>query len=381
MLLSIKDIELLKLICWCKNIPAPVGKRSCYLYSHESLSVLEHIGLIYKSADKKNIRPRPAAYHLVSDIGYLFKSDIRPQTTEKVLARRNIASQILFTFHRAGVSVFVEKLVGIINDPIYMASFAARQADTGNPFGSTRFYGIFCTAHKAFLVLYADEIGVYYQKELTLFHNLIEVTGIRNTAVIVMGKSTSSIGTAVSKVKTANKKKYNTNSFAQILETTTLPVHFIPIGDAGAQIIRFLLISDYREAMAKSLLLDSYKPPYKDLADTDTIHYKKPYNPAVIAVDMDINRIERALINAQEAGYQKIVIYALPEQTAFLKSRFMDNADVLGVNIENIKRVINCNIDLYEPPEALYVTEEGRCFSVSDFAAYRKVRKSDRTQD
>ena len=377
MLLSTKDIEVLKLICWCKNVPVPVRMKLCSFYGLDELDVFEYTGLTYRSKDGKNIRPRPAAYRLLSDAGINFKSDLKPQTKEKVLERRNIASQILFTFYRAGVSVFEDKLDKVYNTPVYIASFAARQSDACNPFGSTRFYGIFRTAQEAFLVLYADDTGVYYQKELTLFHSLTEATGILNTAIIIMGKSTQGIAAQVLREQKNNRRKtkYNTDSFQEIFEMTTLPTHFIPIGDSGAQIIRFLIYPDYREAIAKAILKSSYRSPYPNLTDTDTIHHKEPYNPAVVAIDMDVGRIDRAIAGARNIGYEKIAIYALPEQVNFLKSRYsaVEAADVMTINLDNIKNVINHSISLYQPPSDLYVTNEGRYFDVSDFSAYRKA--------
>lgn len=350
-------------------------------YSSKDICNLKSIGLLSQSRDGKHIRPRSAAYRLLSDAGYNFKQEAKPQTNEAVLRRRNIASQILFTFFMAGISVFNDEFNNTIDEPVYIASFAARARDSGNPFGSTRFYGIFCTAQRAFLVLYADDIGVYYQKELTLFHSLTEITGIRNTAIIIMGKSTSSISATVINAQKGDKgkKKYNTNSFAQIFETTTLPVHFIPIGDPGVQILKFLLIPNYREEISRAILKKNYSPPYEGITDSDTIHVynNDPRNPAVVAFDMDVNRIDRAVINAQNAGFDKICIYALAEQIPFLKSRYSNTgrADVRGISIDNIKRFLSYNIDLYQPPSTLYVTDEGRCFDVSDITGYRKTGK------
>ena len=74
---------------------------------------------------------------------------------------------------------------------LYVPSFAARSANSGNPFGSTKFYGIYQTAGTLYLVFYADDAGVYFQKELTLFHSYIDRSHIQNTGLIFMGGSVS----------------------------------------------------------------------------------------------------------------------------------------------------------------------------------------------
>lgn len=366
-------------------MPVPAEINPCSVVSQTEISVLEHIGLIYKSINGISMRPRPIAYRLLNDAGYEYDADTKPETKERVVKRRNLSALVLLTFYSAGISVFNDKLTKNINEPVYIASFAARRGDYGNPFGSTRFYGIFCTPQEAFLVLYADEIGVYYKKELTLFHNLTEITGIKNTALIIMGSSTSSIGEHVINAKKEHKRKekYKTTPFTQILEISSIPVHFIPVGDAGAQILRFLLIPNYREEIAKAALMDIYRQPYEGFADTDAVHYKKPYYPAVVAVDMDVNRIDRAVAQAQVAGFDKIALYALKEQIPFLKSRYYDAgaAELLTISINKIRDGIKKDIDLYNPPIVPYATKEGRYFGVTDIAAYRKAGKQARQED
>ena len=376
MLLSVKDIELLKLICWCKNIPVLAGTSFNSLYSSTELSILKSIGLLSKSRDGRNVRPRQAAYRLLDDAGYRIKPELKPQTGDTVIRRRNIASQILFTFYMAGVSVFNDKLSGNIKEPVYVASFAARQHAPNNPFGSTRFYGIFCVTQEAFLVFYADDAGVHFQNELTLFHSLTEIIGIRNTAIIIMGKSSVSIGKCILGVNKGDKeKKKNTDSFAKIFETTALPIHFIPLGSAGAQMLKLLMMPKYREATAKAILKGKYRPPYSGLTDTDTIHHLEPHYPAVVAADMDVNRIDRAILNAQSKGFERIAIYALYEQIPLLKSRYGNtgSAIIMQIDVDNIKGALEHDIELYRPPSSLYVTEEGRSFDVSDISSYRKA--------
>ncbi len=372
MILNVNEVELLKLLCWCKNAPAP-SEWSIGIFNTQNISALEHFGFVFTSRNRKNIRPRLSAYRVLEKIGYSFKADAAPQTRQRILDRRNTAAKILFTFYSAGADVFKDTIGETSGRAVYVPSFAARGASIGNPFGSTKFYGIFQTAGTLYLVFHADDAGVYFQKELTLFHSYIDQSPVQNTGLIFIGGSSSEIGDTVfhEQSSTGNaKKKYNTDSFGRVFSMTSLPVHFVPVGSVGAQMLRYMAIGHYRERLAKMILRKSCRPPYDALPDTDAIHFQPPYLPAVVALDMDVKRIDRAVSAAKGQGYPKIVLYALPEQAPFLREHYRGAADVIAVDAERLdKEVGGTNPSGNAVP---YVTKEGRCIDVADFSAYRK---------
>lgn len=373
MILNVNEVELLKLLCWCKNAPAP-SEWSIGIFNMQNISALEHFGLVFMSRNGKNIRPRPSAYCLLEKAGYSFKADATPQTRQRILDRRNIAAKILLTFYSAGADVFKDTIEKTPGRAVYVPSFAARGASTGNPFGSTKFYGIFQTTGTLYLVFYADDAGVYFQKELTLFHSYIDHSPVQNTGLIFMGGSVPEIGDTVfhgGSPAGQPKKKYNTDSFGKVFSVTSLPVHFVPVGSVGVQMLRYMAMEHYRERLAKRILRKSYRPPYDALPDTDAIHYQPPYLPAAVALDMDVKRIDRAVSAAKGQGYPKIVLYALPEQVSFLRERYRGAADVIAVDAERLAQDINgakSGQDNARP----YITKEGRYIDVADFAAYRR---------
>ena len=373
MILNVKEVELLKLLCWCKNAPAPSAWQ-IGIFNAQSIAALEHFGLVFVSRNKKYIRPRPSAYHLMETAGFSFKADAAPQTRPRILDRRNIAAKVLLTFYSAGADVFKDTIDEISEKAVYVPSFAARSANSGNPFGSTKFYGIYQTSETLFLVFHADDAGVYFQKELTLFHSYIDRSPIQKTGLIFMGGSTSEIGNTIFHAHSPTeqaKKKYNTDSFGKVFSATSLPVHFVPIGREGAQMLRYIAMPQYRERMAKLILRRSYQPPYDGLPDTDAVHYQPPHLPAAITLDMDIKRIDRAIIAAKEQGFPKIVLYALPEQMSFLREHYKGQADVIMVNTAGLEKELGAMRDGQEKT-APYFTKEGRCIDVADFAVCRK---------
>ncbi len=375
MILNVKEVELLKLLCWCKNAPAPSAWQ-IGIFNAQCVAALEHFGLVFVSRNKKYIRPRPSAYHLMETAGFSFKADAAPQTKPRILDRRNTAAKVLLTFYSAGADVFKDTIDEISEKAVYIPSFAARSANSGNPFGSTKFYGIFQTSETLYLVFYADDAGIYFQKELTLFHSYIDRSHIQNTGLIFMGGSVSEIGNTVfhePRPAEQTKKKYNTDSFGKVFSMTSLPVHFVPVGNAGAQMLRYLAMPRYRERLARLVLRKSYRPPYDALPDTDAIHFRPPHLPAAVTLDMDIKRIDRAVSAAKGQGFPKIVLYALPEQVPFLRERYQGAAEVIAVNAKRLDREIGVG-DGIPDGAAPYFTAEGRCIDVADFAAYRKSK-------
>ena len=375
MILNVKEVELLKLLCWCKNAPAPSAWQ-IGIFNAQSIAALEHFGLVFVSRNKKYIRPRPSAYHLMETAGFSFKADAAPQTKPRILDRRNTAAKVLLTFYSAGADVFKDTIDEISEKAVYVPSFAARSANSSNPFGSTKFYGIFQTSETLYLVFYADDAGIYFQKELTLFHSYIDRSHIQNTGLIFMGGSVSEIGNTVfhePRPAEQTKKKYNTDSFGKVFSMTSLPVHFVPVGNAGAQMLRYLAMPRYRERLARLVLRKSYRPPYDALPDTDAIHFRPPHLPAAVTLDMDIKRIDRAVSAAKGQGFPKIVLYALPEQVPFLRERYQGAAEVIAVNAKRLDREIGVG-DGIPDGAAPYFTAEGRCIDVADFAAYRKSK-------
>ena len=309
MVLTVRELELLKLLCWCRTIP-PSEVWFSEIYRERDLRLMEHLGFAAVSRNRKYIRPRPGAYDLLQSVGYSFYGDVTPQTKQQTLDRWNTAARILFTFYLSGVDVFTDNIDTAPN--IYLSALAAKGGSIGNPFGNTKFYGIFRTPEVLYLVFYMDEIGVYFQKELAVFHSYTDKVSVGRTGLIFMGESVSKIGEAVfcelNSEELTMKKKYHADSFAKVFSTTSLPVHFVPIGKSGVQMLRYLAMEKYRERLARTILRGSYQSPYEDLTDTDAIHFQAPHFPAAVALDMDIKRMDRALAAAQKRGFSRIVL-------------------------------------------------------------------------
>ena len=219
----------------------------------------------------------------------------------------------------------------------------------------------------AYFIWYVSEgKGLYFRNEVRLFNSLVEEMRTRtgqdyDRAVIYMGESISTIAhTALGHddggPRRKNRDGLSMMSFADAYDDLKLPVHFVPVGDAGAYQLKIMHIPGYREALARAIMGDAYTEPHSGLPDTDTMLDDMP---AVIAVDMDIKRIDRATVQAGEAGYDTIAIYALPWQTDFLLERY-PGASVYALDIGELNTAMGNSLTLYEPGEDALVSEEGR---------------------
>ena len=207
---------------------------------------------------------------------------------------------------------------------------------------------------------------IHLNNELKGFMSLCEQSRSAKHAVIFMGNSTELIA-GIAGIVTNNDasaeaaiKVKGAITFAKAYTEITWPVHFIPCNDAGAWMLKLMQLPDYRAAIAKAALGGSFRPPYPDAPDTDAIHYAAPHMPAVIAIDMDNKRIDRAIRAAQEKGFAGIAIYVLEEQQAFAVERYGRlGCEVFGLPMDSLRERLEGSISLYEPPLAPY-HHEGR---------------------
>lgn len=138
-------------------------------------------------------------------------------------------------------------------------------------------------------------------------------------------------------------------------------------------------VPNYRETIARVLFGQRYRPPYDGLSDTDTIHNEEPYNPAVVGIDMDIKRIDRAILAAQEKDFERISVYILREQLAFMENRYNSKIDIHVVSIKRIKHVLQQSADLYESENKPYIAQGGGYLYAVDFNTSKKIDITDKT--
>ena len=370
MIYSRADLELLRLVAFCRDVPMDAGAAfASGLFSPWRISQLLAVKALKLSRTAQTLRPTPYTYGIIARAGYPTPAELKPNNKKEALARRENAFSILTTFYRAGIHVFCFGQEGRpvpLADDSFITSAEIRRS-RGNTQGSATFYGIAFLGTTAYFVWHVSEgKGLYFCNEVRLFNSLVEEMRTRtgqdyDRAVIYMGESIATIahmalGHDDGGPRRTNRDGLSMMSFDTAYDDLKLPIHFVPAGDTGAYQLKIMHIPGYREALARAIMGDAYTAPHEGLPDTDTMLDDMP---AVIAVDMDIKRIDRATVQAGEAGYDTIAIYALPWQTDFLLERY-PGAGVYALDIGELNAAMGNGLALYEPGEDALVTEEGR---------------------
>lgn len=111
----------------------------------------------------------------------------------------------------------------------------------------------------------------------------------------------------------------------------------------------------------------SYEPHYSDMPDTDTVHYEDPNYPAVVAVDIDIRRIDRAHDIAVKKGFKQIAVYAPGDHLDYFIQRYEKTkmAKVFGIKTEGLINSFDGQINLDKPPGGRFFISDGRCVDVT----------------
>ena len=362
MYFSEQEVELLRLVGWCKNLGANSGLRfQSEVLSTERIARLQVLGLV--SGDKlgRSVRLTPLGYRFLASIGIDLPQDSRSRSEPSVICRRLMNADALLTFYRAGAHVYTDGVAALSEPYTYLPAFSMRRG-SNNLLNSTVFLGVYRDADTTYIVFnVTDGRGVIYlNNELKGFLALCEQSQTAKHAVIFMGNGTVGIARVTLHENAEANKVKGAVSFAKAYTEITWHVHFIPCNDSGAWVLRLMQLPNYREAIAKAALGSSYRAPYPDAPDTDAIHYAAPHMPAVIAIDMDVKRIDRAVESARAKGFAGIALYVLAEQQAFAVERYgRKGCEVFVLPVDSLQERLAGNPSLYEPPLEPYC-HEGR---------------------
>jgi hypothetical protein len=103
--------------------------------------------------------------------------------------------------------------------------------------------------------------------------------------------------------------------------------------------------------------------------------------PWLLAIDMDICRIERAIRQTTSAGYRMIVIACLSKQEAALKQLFGEKvAKYVIISEKNLGDAFG-SIRLYDPAPGPYLDAKGGMIDAAALPIRRKVGKQTRRKN
>ena len=367
MIFTIRDIELLCLLRWCRYL-SPDELADCF--DATTIANLKGLRLIrtHKASGALTMTSEGDAF--LEACCKALPENVRQSYLAANTLRRIRRASVMLTAYRAGLRVFTTDILSLEDRSAFYLPTLMRGHGT-NPWSNSRIAALLRLGDTLYDAHYVcPGIGeMLLVDELNAFHN--NTAQIKNVAraLLFAGASYDDILAELDTTPAKELKRYV--SYADAYRQLTLPVHLLPCDAAGAMQLRLMALPDYRSVLTRAALQGKYAPAPGDVPAWDAMFDGKPF---VMAADMDLRRIDAALEAARERSMSQIVIAALkPQVEAVLRKRYRDTglARVYSIK-EDALRELGIST-LYVPSMEGYRTEEGEMIDAPLIQTARKT--------
>ena len=207
----------------------------------------------------------------------------------------------------------------------------------GNLMNAASCVGFGHWGNHAYLLQYVSRQnpGFFMNNELSHLYNLASVFSERldtPQALLLAGESYRSIYEMLSNQTPSGRNgKKGFTDYSQAYPRLGIPVSLVSCDDTGAMQLAIMRQMDYRTRIAQAAFGARWKPEDDRLPEADG-HVDG--NPLVIAVDMDLRRLERVCRDACQQGRREILVAALEGQmSGLLLDQFPRRAPVRALRI------------------------------------------------
>lgn len=299
--------------------------------------LLSRLGLITFSRNNEYLMPSPKGYQFLASFDHSCRPPAkRPYQNSPTLQRRLEVGMILFTCLGAGIEPALDKIERLKRQPVFLPAFALRGGD-GNLLNAASCAGFGHWGDTAYMALYAGDRcqGFFMNNELGHLHNLAPVFSERMDtpqALLVCGESYRSIYEILtSKTPSQRNGKQGFVDLSAAYPRLGIPVYLLPCDDVGVTQLTVMRQPDYRARIARAAFGARWTERDERLPEADG-HVCG--NPLVIAVDMDIRRLERICSDAGLQGRKEIMVAALEGQmTGLLLDIFPKGVPIRALRI------------------------------------------------
>ena len=378
------DIELFQLAAWCKNLPADIFKSiHSQIFNSVRIRLLDQAGLLMVTENKKSIRLRENGWRLLEYLGAGYHKD---SSYRSEYERRVESAQILLTFWRAGYNVFGSHPSDMGAAQVFVLSMAARRgaARAGDIWGGAAFWGLGRTIDTVFSCYYVtghEKALFHYRSEKALLDKAAAMLGTK-AAMIFAGRGNKgsgyiriakALGNAKSAKLSCNGDKMG---YADIYRNAQVSIHLLECSDEGALQLLIMTQEDYRRRLGDTVFHGHASPPVGITSADGLLRVSETEAiPWLLAIDMDICRIDRAIRQTAGAGYSMIVIACLAKQEAALKILFSDDiAKYVIINDKNLMDAFGV-LRLYEPVSSPYMDSKGGMIDATNIPICGKTGK------
>lgn len=355
MLFSKRDIDILRLLRWCRYIRAADLTR---VFSPEEVHNLQALSLI-------KLHLASGAYILTASGNRLLDDTISdlpaatpPAYKQADTIRRLHLSEILLTAYCAGLDPFARHANDLSqNLSLYLPAISRGRGT--NPWGSTRVASIAHLGNHlcAFHYVCPDIGRLALNDELAAFHrNTADLLELQR-AIIFSGPSYETMLTELEAEAAETDAKLT--SYGEAYRLLRIPVFLIPCNATGAIQLRILSVPDYRRKLTQAALKSQYTPPPETFSLCDAFFHGTPF---LMAADMELRRIDAAIDAARAQSFSQISLAALPtqcEEVLYQRYRDTGKARVFALTNHALEQVLGSPLPPYPQPHKPYFTKEG----------------------
>ena len=364
MMLSCRDLDILRLLRWCRMIRP---KELCEAFSEDEVMNLSAAQMIRFSDAAKAWCLTPCGNRVLGSSGVTLPPAKAPTYREPDITRRLRLAQIVTTAYAAGVNIFLTKESELQSQPSLFLPFLHRNRGS-NPWGSTRVAALLHTGDLMCAIHWVNPgIGcVALTDELTAFQNHTAAIPAKQRVIIFAASSYEEILSELDTVQ--EKQNTRLQSYREVYDCLKLPLFLLPCNGTGCLQLRIMGVANYRELLARIILKSHYVPPPTNRAMYDALYQGIPF---VMAADMDLRRIDAAVEAARSDGLSQIVLAALPEQVeTVLNRRYRETgkARVFTITDAALRELLGSTAP-YAPPDLPFYTSEGSVLDVPPLKA------------
>lgn len=364
MMLSCRDLDILRLLRWCRMIRS---KELCEAFSKNEVMNLSAAQMIRFSDAAKAWLLTPCGNRVLGSAGVVLPPATAPTYREPDITRRLRLAQIVTTAYAAGVNIFLTKESELRSQPSLFLPFLHRNRGS-NPWGSTRVAALLHTGDLMCAIHWVSPgIGcVALTDELTAFQNHTAAIPAKQRAMIFAASSYEEI---LGELDTG-QESHNTRlqTYCEVYDCLKLPLFLLPCNETGCLQLRIMGVPNYRELLARIILKSHYVPPPTNRAMYDALYQGVPF---VMAADMNLRHIDAAVEAARSDGISQIALAALPEQVeTVLNRRYRETgkARVFTITDAALRELLGSTAP-YTPPDLPFYTSEGSVLDVPPLKA------------
>ena len=365
MMLSCRDLDILRLLRWCRMIRS---KELYETFSKNEVMNLCAAQMIRFSGAVKAWYLTPCGNHVLGSAGFVLPPATAPTYREPDIMRRLRLAQIVTTAYAAGVNIFLTKESELQSQPSLFLPFLHRNRGS-NPWGSTRVAALLHTGNLMCAVHWVSPgIGcVALTDELTAFQNHTAAIPAKQRTMIFTASSYEEILAELEGAQDDHNTRLQT--YREVYDCLKLPLFLLPCNDTGCLQLRILSIPNYRELLARIILKSHYVPPPADRSMYDALYQGVPF---IMMADMDLRHVDAAVDVARSDGISQIALAALPEQVeTVLNRRYRETGKARVFTItESALRELLGSTAPYAPPDLPFYTSEGSVLDVPPLKAH-----------